>query len=307
MANEELEKALGGAGEGGEFVWEAFPKEFVARVTERNWCRQFFQVVNMPVDVMRIPRITGDASVYRVTDGTTPAAESTISTNEMVLNVEKLMAYFNVNVELTEDARLAMIPIIKESAFNAMANAEEEAFINGDSTGPATDHKTICDGLVKLAKQANSGNAEVDVGGAPLALSHINQARFNIGRYGRDVSQLVLIVNPYTGVELRGLPEVVTVDKYGPKATAVTGELGKIAGVTVVESAYVPFGTAANQGQAVLVYQPSPIIGDRRKVTIRQEEVILSDQIRIVISERVDFQVRYSSGISLIKNLRNGL
>lgn len=307
MENQELDKALGGSGEGGEFIWEEFPKIFIKKLREKCWCRGLFTVQKMTSDVMRIPRITGDMTVYRVTGGNAPSAEATLPTDELVLDAEKLMTYVDVNSELEEDARIAMAPIVRDAMIEAMALAEEEAFVNGDTGGAATDHKTICDGLVKLAALANSGNAEVDVAGAALAISHINEARYNLGRYGRDVSQLILLVNPYTSVEIRSLSEVVTVEKYGPKATIVTGEVGKILGITVIESVYIPLDGMADKGQAVLVFKSSPIIGDRRLVKIKYQDLPLTDQKRMVISERVDFQLRYKAGVSLIKNLKNGL
>ena len=146
-------------------------------------------------------------------------------------------------------------------------------------------------------------------------IATIEAARLKLAVHGRDVGNLVLMVNPFTGSKIRQIEQVLTVDKYGPGATILKGEVGKVMGITVVEDYYLPedntsaatFYTAATaeKGVAVLVNKASPVIGDRRKVKFDQDKVISTDSIEIAVSERIGFTVQYVEGLCNITGLTN--
>ena len=84
----------------------------------------------------------------------------------------------------------------------------------------------------------------------------------------------------------------MTVDKYGPSATIITGEIGKLYGQSsIINSPYV------TNRQGVGTHLGNPIIGHRRLIRMRTEDVIQNDQRRFVLSERLDFTVQYGDAL----------
>jgi HK97 family phage major capsid protein len=299
----------------GDFIPEEYANEFIDLVREKNWTRDLFRTVTMPTATFYIPKITGDASVYYVSTEATAPTESKpafAAAGSVKLEAIKLMGYVQVSNETDEDSRIAMMPIIKTSMAESIARAEEEAIIMGQYKSYVSgDPRSAFIGLCKLA--ANAGQ-EVVADNDNL-IGAIEAARVQLGVHGRDVSQLVLLVNPYTGSLIRQLEAVLTVDKYGAGATIHKGEVGKVMGITVVEDFYLPEDitsiatfyapATAELGLAVLVNKSSPIIGDRRKVKFDQDKVVSTDSIEIAISERIGFTVQYVEAICNITGLTN--
>jgi hypothetical protein len=94
------------------------------------------------------------------------------------------------------------------------------------------------------------------------------------------------------------MTNVQTVDKYGPNATILSGEVLKYAGIPCIISEYaysninasgVYDGTTTNRSQVLLVYRPGFYIGTRGGVTLNSEMNIQTDQIILVAKRRMDF------------------
>ena len=120
-----------------------------------------------------------------------------------------------------------------------------------------------------------------------------------------------------------GWEELRTVYKYGPKATVLTGELGKLYGTTVISTSLVPDtldddGAAKNQSSGtggnrtvVLVFDKrSPIIGNpvkaERKFKIEVDDEPQGDRIVLVPKEDFAFANRYDEAICQIINVLPG-
>jgi hypothetical protein len=306
---------LAGADEGA-FLPKEYADEFIAVVREKNFCRGLFRNVTMTRPTFEIPRVTADVSVYLIgeTDPSTAitASEPTIAA-PLKLEAKKLAARTNYSSEVDEDAKLAVAPFLRESMAGAMGLAEEQAIIMGNCPGnayAATDPRKAFDGLIIIA--ANAGGAQwVNAGGADLDVALIEKMRRGLGLHGRNVRDLILFVNPYQASILRQLTSVITVDKYGAGATILQGELGKVMGITIIESQNVPESLtgdlttpAAGEGYAILVNKNSPIIGDRRKIKFETDKVIASDSRILVCTERIAFGLMYNAAVVVAKNLK---
>tara|TARA_Y100000034_G_scaffold73571_1_gene88514 strand:+ start:4115 stop:5260 length:1146 start_codon:yes stop_codon:yes gene_type:complete len=183
----------------------------------------------------------------------------------------------------------------------------------------------ICDGVVSVG--LDSGNV-IDAGGESFygttAYTLLRQAINQLGVLGRNKKDLALIINPVASSQLLMSTELMTLEKYGRDATILTGEVGQLFGVKVLESTFLPSGTGtevdsagdetggtytgASQvyglgGVAVLVHVPSVMVGDRRKVSINTEEVLEYDAFRTVLTSRVAFGVERTGCVSVIGNL----
>lgn len=304
------------SGDTGDFIPKEYADEFIDLVREKNWSRQLFRSIDMPSPTFFIPKVTGDASVtYISTEATAPAESKPTfaAAGSVKLEAVKLMGYAEISNETDEDSRIAMMPLIKESFAQAMAAAEEQAILLGqyDAGFAATDPRSAFKGLAKLALDA----AQTSVADNADLIATIESARLKLGVHGRNVNELVLLVNPFTASKLRQIEQVLTIDKYGPSATIHKGEVGKVMGITIIENFYLPedettpadyySSSNAAKGLALLVNQSNPIIGDMRKVKFDQDKVVKNDSIEIAISERIGFTVQYVEAIVLVTDLTN--
>jgi hypothetical protein len=111
-----------------------------------------------------------------------------------------------------------------------------------------------------------------------------------------------------------GIAEVVTVDKYGPSATILTGELAKLDGIPIVVSEFVredlndagvQDGMTETDTVLPLVYRPGFMYGDRRNVTmlVLREVYAEMDQDAIIATQRLDFQAMHEATTEFIVGL----
>jgi hypothetical protein len=230
------------------------------------------------------------------------------------------MSQIRASEEILEDSQNDMDAIIRSHFATQLAAAEEEAFLTGDRNHASTtatesaatdttwyekDHRLSINGLLTLAQDIvgsfvaeNRAGNRVNGGGGDFSTTLVRQGKYNMGKYGRVLSDLICIVNPWSANQLLDDTKLVTVDKYGPNATILTGEFGKLYGRTsVIESAYM---TNTN---AVMTHRQNGLIGDRRKVKLKSEEEIETDEMKYVITERIDFQVQYQPALVNIYNL----
>jgi len=294
------------AGTGGDFLPLPLATDFIKWIRDQNFCRQIFRTVTMPNMTFDWPKILSAAKVYLESEGGT-ATQTNVTTGTVRLTAKKLMSQILATEELYEDANQDFDVIIRDHFASAVAEAEEESMIVGDTTHTATavsealateanwytkDNRLAWDGLLTLGGRIASSAPRVNAGSAAMSTAIARQMMFNLGKYGRVMSDLVMFVNPWSANELLDDPKLVTVEKYGPNATIITGEFGKLYGkVRVINSAFV------TDGSAVMTHRSNPIIGDRRQIKIRDEEVIQSDQRRTVVSVRMDFKVEHQDAI----------
>ena len=179
---------------------------------------------------------------------------------------------------------------------------------------------TICDGVITTALDENN---VIDMQGASFyggnAYKAIREAIYKLGLLGRQRRDLVLILNPVSANQLLQSDELMTLDKYGSNATILTGEVGSLFGVSIIESSFVPSagltiadggsanGTYGVGGYGVLVHKPSLIVGDLRKVQVENERIIQNDAFRTVISERIAFGMERRSGAVVIGNMDSSI
>jgi len=303
------------AGTGGDFLPTPLADEFIDFVRERNVCRQIFRTVTMTSMTLDFPKVLSAAKVYHQSTQAAEATETSFTTGTIRLTAKKLMSQMMVSEELYEDANTDFQAIVRDQFGAAIAEAEEEAMLVGDTTHTATaatealatdanwftkDHRTTWDGLYTRAGRVASSAPRVNANGAAMSTAFLREAMFNLGKYGRKMQDLVVFLNPWSVNQLLDDAKLVTVDKYGPNATIHSGEFGKLYGkITVFASNYLP------DGGGVMTHVQNPVIGDRRLIKFKSEEVIHYDARRSVISVRMDFNVEHHAALCQIYNLEH--
>lgn len=299
----------------GGYLPKPVADEVVRYISEVNWCRKLFRVVTMKSKTLDIPVITSGRSsygqgVYYVpsdVDISTKSNQIGPKLHSVRLTAKKFMAYANVDYDDVEDATVDVVELLLESFAEAFAEAEEYAFMLGDTSYGVSDSPLKAfDGLVTLAKNAGLV-VDSSVSTSSKIVSGIEEAISlgikKLGKYGRNRGKLVGFVCSDVAEALRRSKRLITFDNLGiRKDLGPSGlEAARLYGVTLYESPYLTGSQAGKSGVIVITPKDEPIIGDRRKIKIVKKEIPENDKFRYVISERIDFNVKhrsYNSGVA---------
>ncbi len=137
--------------------------------------------------------------------------------------------------------------------------------------------------------------------------ANIVKMRKQMGNYGVAMNNLVYIVSPSTYFNLTLLPELLTMDKYGDKATVVTGEVAKLGGIPVVVTEYISETLTAagiiddiTPGTAtaiLLVNTRFFAVADRGSVGFEQDRNIRTTSDMFIGYRDVDFKKLYTTDL----------
>ncbi|MBN1964197.1 MAG: phage major capsid protein [Anaerolineae bacterium] len=306
-------------GYGAEWVPDIWSSELWRKARAENVILPLFRVIEMPSNPFELPISGTDPTVYYVPEtqdeddltlgSTNPIPDSQLGSGKVTLSAKKLALRVGFSAEIVEDAAIPLIPLYREQALRVMADAIDHVLLNGDTetgaTGninsddgaPAGTTKYLAfDGIRKLPLVTNTANAQ-DAGGAPT-VALLRTARFLMApRYALRPKDCAWIVDGSTYAKLLSLTEVATVDKFGPHATVLTGEIGKVDGVPVLVSAEMPLtmadgkvdSTGNTKGQAVCVYRPGWVVGYRRRVAATMDYLPYYDAYQMVATVRLAF------------------
>jgi HK97 family phage major capsid protein len=303
-----VQKALGGVnttdGTGGDFIPTDLAAQLIEYVKWNSVGRNLWDQIIMPTPTFNIPKLTGVNSIYYVGEGSQPT-QSGMTTDQVTLTAKKLMGLLTVDSEIDEDSKIALLPLIKTDFGTEIGLAETDAFFNGDTGFAVSDHpRKAFNGLRALA----AGTA-VDAAGSRITLRHLNQGLVNLGRYGQNPQLIDFFGAPVTIAELRKL--YADFDKYTifNSGALKTGQVGAIWGMNAYSVGLLPtdltYGGSTGNGytESLLVHRRTPIIGDRRAIKFKTFDQIWTDQLLIVPSERIAFNVRWTAAIVKITNL----
>lgn len=308
----ELKKAMdtSTANEGTDWIPTDFSSDLIDRVRLATLVPGLFPEIQMPTPTYKLPAVKEDGAVYLVSENTADSGQSeptasTPKTRNVTLTATKLGSAVRISTELEEDSIVPALDFIKNNMATAWANALEDAVINGDTTAThqdadvtsSADHRKAWKGLRKHSIAAS----DVSLTAVPT-IAELRSMRSKMGVYGRDVEKLVFIASLKGYMKLLSVAEFLTVDKYGPNATVLSGELGKIDGIRVIVSGKmrddlnasgVNDSTTNTKGLLLLVYVPAFIRGIRRRMTSWSDYEGKFDQTVLVSFMRADFQPVY--------------
>lgn len=336
-----VKDALGGASSstGATFFPTETSNEIIQIVYEQNFLRGLLPALPMTTRTVNVPKLSGSVDFHRqtlsATEAGTASTESRQATTEITLTLKTLIANIPIGNYLIAYGVEGLLAVLRDDIASRLAFNEQSLFINGDtettiadningaynaSTNTAgisttsgsekNDYLLEFDGLRKSA-----GATAVSVSGT-FALSHLRQAISNLGVYSDNRDDLALIVPRNLEVQLLGLTELQTVDKYGPQATILSGELGRIYGIRVFSTGVIPTnlnyagvfdGTTTSQTVALLIHTRSPLIGNptdaERRFNMGFEDEPRKDRFVLIPRQDVAFGVRYTDAICLFTGI----
>jgi hypothetical protein len=294
------------------FLPDPLAATFIDIVTEYNNFRGVFRSMSMASRVRTIPKLLTGTKVYYQPSEATAGQETTWSAGSIEMVAKKLFAWIEISEETFEDGIIDMRTMIRGLFARGMGEWEEKAFLTGDvGHTPVTanealgeddydgtwfnrDARLAYDGLLTIGledgvQQAVNGNCTVDV---------FRQGIYRLGRFGRQQPRLFTFLNPYSANQLLADDDLRTVDKYGPKATVLTGEIGELFNKwKVVQTDYIP------EGYGVTTHRDNVIIGDRRRIKFAEDAIIKNDTVVWAISERVAMEVEYDEAVLVFTGL----
>ena len=309
------------AGAGDELVGREEARQLWADVNVETAVASLFETVTMPSNPFDIPLQLGDVNWY---PGTANVAVSStnLSTAKQTLTAYELVGMVPWAYELDEDAVIAMMAEVRATLLRNSAQVLDDIVLNADTSltgninhdGAALTATTAghahylvgFDGLVHLPLVDNT--AMRNDHNAAVSADMFNELRRKLGKYGLRPSELAFVTDVNTYIAVQSIAEFQTVDKLGPNATLLTGQLGSVEGVPVVVSEQMALadadgkvtaaGNVASTGRLLLVNRTQWRKGFKRELLIETERDVQRRQNVMVVSMRVAFAERSGSRTS---------
>jgi len=268
------------------------------------------QRIDMPTNPFDIPLGLGNVTWRKGTENTATTASDPASAKS-TLTATELITEQNWSYTLDEDAAVAMAPAIRARLAQSGGEVMDAFALNADSTNAATGNINLDDadpddasyylsagqdGLRHAWLVDNTGMT-VAAGGDALDAADITGALGKMGKYAVDPARLTIVTDAATYLNgFLKLTNVVTVDKFGPNAVILTGQLATYYGIPIIVSASAPkteadgkvSTTAGNNtlGQFSIFHRDMWYAGFRRNLIIETDRDIQKRMYVMVTSLR---------------------
>jgi hypothetical protein len=307
----ELRKALSTSG-AAEWIPTGLSSELTRMIRLELKVAALFGRFNMPTNPYKLPSITAGFAPKLVAEAGTPTA-SDITASGITFDAIKLMVHGVHNYETEEDSIIPILPVIREELVYALADALEEAIINGDDSGTHQDTDTEAGsaelvakafkGLRKSALNASLANCKVDAS-TTFDDADLRAGRKAMGKHGVNPNELAYIASIAGFFRMLSFANIMTYDKIGDKATLLNGQLAAFDGSPVIVSEKARDdvdntgvnGASGNDFTTLLIVKTGNkwLIGDRRDVLVEADKNIVTQQDTLVASQRLDFHTPYA-------------
>lgn len=301
----------GSAGSGAEWIPTLFSNRMVDKVRLALMVADLFEMFDMPSNPYTWPIQTTDVVAYKAGEPTSgdifetatgaTFPESSSGTSNITFTAVKVAAKTKFSDELSEDSIIPVLGNVENAIALAIRQAIESCIINGDTTGThqdsdvtfSYDRRKMWMGLRKMTQSGAKYNMST------FSLAGIRVLRQLMGVFGVDPSQLVFLTSMSVYHKLLNLDQVTTVDKYGPNATVLRGELGKLDNIPIVISEFcradlnatgVYDGSTTDKSILQLIRKDQFKIGNRREFRLESDRDITTGVNILVASQRLHFR-----------------
>ena len=309
------------SGYGAELIGVQYVGELWAAARERSVLFTQIPAFEMNAPSAYLPVEAAPPEMFLVSENTAADASDYGTTktgsNRVLVTAYKFIIHQMFSGEMEEDSIIPYVPFLRRQAAWSLGYYSDSAVLNGDQTNAGTGninsdnadptdtkHYLAFDGLRHAAISDNTDNAS-DHSAAVISydacrrLPKLMLDRTYLMDWGHPLNpnDLIYVANPELADEIGLLDETLTVDKYGPAATVLTGEVTKIGRHPLVSTVAMPLtetdGKANASGSAayqLLAFNRlGSTVGWRRRVKFETERLPGRDQTRIVWSLRMGF------------------
>lgn len=236
-------------------------------------------------------------------------SDTTFQTGKLTFTATKLGEHHILPEEMTEDSAPDIMAAARDHVVRAQIRAVESALLNGDDDGTHIDSDTQAGGAdlaekawkglrrQALANSANGGTH--DYGNAAVTDANLRSQRAKMKKFGAHPSELLWIAGPVVYIQMLGLPDVVTIDKFGQNATVVKGSLANYQGIPIVNSEHmredlsdlgVYDGVTIDRAGILLVNLRRWYVGIRRPIRVKaMADLPYYDRFLLASYQRKDF------------------
>lgn len=239
-----------GTGTGAEIV----PTDMAAQLWDDMYLASrvvgLMQPVNMTSNPFELPLGLGRPT-WRKGKERTRTTTNDSSTQKVTLTATEMVADQEWSYTLDEEAVVALMPAMRTNlaqsggeamdafALNADSTVASSGNINSDDATPDTDNYYISEGQDGIRHQHLVDNTAqtFNAGGDALVDGDVTSTLALMDKYATDPSKLGLVtdVSTYLSGFLK-LDTVTTIDKFGPSAVVLSGQLASYRGVPIVLS-----------------------------------------------------------------------
>lgn len=308
----------GGSNVGSDWIPTGFSRSLIEKVMLELRVSALHTRFNMPTNPYTFPVEGADLSAYVVpqrtgdddsVDASKFVTAGTPGTANNTFTAQKVGVRSVFSGEISEDSILPVLPYVRSKIIRSLAAAQENTVINGDTRTSsnidgvtvATVQTTAYDGYRRACQLAGT-----TTDGSTFSLANLRAVRADLGVYGVDNSQLAYVCSINGYHKFLSLSEVITIDKIGSRATILNGQLGSIDGIPIIVSEYVSNtldGQGLNSGtssktEVILTRRDMFQFGDWREITLKNREVIETDQYVLVALQRLAFKSLFTPSAS---------
>ena len=272
--------------EGGYLVPEELERKLVEKLNQENIFRKFAEIVKTSGERKINIADTDPAASWIEEGGALVFSDSTFK--QITLDAHKLHVAIKVTEELLYDSVFPLEPYITRKFADAISNAEEDAFINGNGTGKPTGilHDTL------------GGNVAETLDTTTLKADNIIDLIYDLKRPYRK--KAVFLMNDKTIAAIRKLKDNNGQFLWQP--SLVQGEPDKILGYPVHTSQFFP---ELAVGKKFIAFGDFSYykIGDRgtRSFSELKELFAGNGMIGFVAKERVDGKLVLNEAVQIMK------
>lgn len=325
-----------GVGTGDEFVPTDMADAVWGDIFLATRVADTIMTVPMPTDPFDVPVGIGNI-VWRKATQAQPTTQSDAGTNKATLQSTELITEQQWSYTLDEDSVIALMPLLRAEITRSGAEIIDDFIVNADSTDAATGNINSDDqnppddsfylsegqdGLRHLWLVDNTSQ-NIDMGGAALTDAKIVDMLGKLDKYGADPSRLVMIGDVQTYLKgflssAAGAPgsNLLTLDKFGPNAILLTGQIAAYRGIPLVTSAVhrlaasdgkLDAATPANNtlGSLTVFNRDFWKKGFRRQLLIEMDRDIRARLMIMVTSMRLAVAARTRSSAKHTAGMRN--
>jgi HK97 family phage major capsid protein len=310
----EFAKALDSTTAGGvdEWVPTQMSPNLIEKIRLQLKVAALFPTITMPSNPYELPIEVGNINSFLQPENTgdtgqtiIPVGDDASISGKTTFTAKGHATRVLVSKEATEDSVVAILPFLQNRIVLALAQGREDFTLNGDTNGTHEDtditaaqaRRKIALGLRAMTND-NTATHQLDL--STLSLNTLLDLRALMGVYGANPADLAWIVSFKAATALMKVDVLQTLDKIGPRAVVLAGQIGEILGSPVILSEYVRqdlnasaiYEASATKTVIHCVHRNGLAYGDRSNVTTQllTELYAVYNQNALLATERVDFQ-----------------
>jgi len=218
----------------------------------------------------------------------TAASDQAFTPEKVTIAYYSIFSSTKYNYVTDDESIIDWLPFLRTKLVEAIGEGIDTAIVNRTTVTNAFPSLPV---WCFAATGASTATCTYEVADQlDIVTADIDEGRAAMGKYGVKPTDLALIVNSAKYLQLLDDALVTTVDKFGPAATIITGQLGSIRGVPIFVNDSAPGSSAVGVTNAALTLVNRKMWGFKIKSQMVEfEKAITSQDQTIVSSARAGF------------------